>query len=107
MMEKRFQAQGIEKLASQSVEQILGHAEPKAEQLNFPVGTKYLFNDKEWFVIRAWKDTGTELRRVQSNFGEDETLTLHTIRKDADSEGFAFLELTPKEILINQARAVE
>jgi hypothetical protein len=103
MMEKRFKSTNIEAIAGQSVEHILGQdavGKPKGNGGDtFPKGTKYMFGDKVWFVVRSWVDNATQFRRVHSDMGDDFTLEVHTLVKDSQSDGFSYLEPTDMERL--------
>lgn len=97
MMIKKFNATGIEKVGTNSGENMA--------QDKFPKGTKYAFNDHIWFVIKAWVDSSTETRLIESQTGEQQIVSLVTLQRDAASNGFMFLEPTEFEKLKIKARA--
>lgn len=97
MLNKRIE------IKTASIEQIMGDAPPTPKP-QFKVGTKFILNDKTWIVQRAWQDTGTQMRHVQSNYGDEEVMELHVLQKDAETPGFTFADMTETERLMLKAK---
>ncbi len=62
----------------------------------FPMGTKWVMNDRIWTITEVRVESATELRKCQSTFGNEEIVTLATLRKDMESSNFRFIDAEQK-----------
>ena len=95
-------AQNMEMLHTSSTDEILG-IKPKKKKPMFEEGTKFRFQNKVWIVYRAWRDTATDFREIESNFGDRQVMELHTLQKDALDDSFEYEEMTDKEKMVFDA----
>jgi len=65
--------------AGKSASGMVASSEPVDQ---FPKGTQFTFDGKLWKVAEVVSDTDASWRRVRSDFGDEELMTLDTLAKD-------------------------
>ena len=62
---------------------------PKTE---FPKGTKFVMDSRTWRVTEEIVDNTEIWRRVMSDDGTEEILSMHTLQKDLQANAITFLD---------------
>lgn len=58
----------------------------------FPKGTRYIRDERMWIVIEEIRDTDAEWRRVRSTVGDEELVTMKTLKEDLNKNEIIFLD---------------
>lgn len=59
----------------------------------FKKGTTFLFNEVLWTIIEELDDSDSSWRKMRSEFGKEELVTLETLRKDQTHPSFRIVEI--------------
>jgi len=70
----------------------------------FPVGYKYLLGSAIYTITKTYKEDNTEMRKIVSDSGGAEILTVDSLIKDTKEHNFKLIQASKPEIKKEEAK---
>ena len=71
---------------------VTGQMDESRPKTEFPKGTKFVLDSRIWKVTEEIVDNTETWRRVMSDDGTEEILSMHTLKKDLQADVITFLD---------------